>query len=150
MIDITNKKETKRLAIASAAIYAGKNTIAKVKTGRLVKGDALITAKTAAILAVKKTQNLIPMCHPVKTNFIGINYKFNNDSIQIYCCVRGSDKTGFEMEALTGVSICALTIYDMAKSIDNKMVISDIRLIKKSGGKRDFSLKNNDLLTTIL
>lgn len=135
MIDITNKKETKRSAVALAVIYAKPNTITKIKTGDLAKGDALTTAKIAALLAVKKTSSLIPMCHSVKISFIGIDYKINKDSIQICSEVRGCDKTGFEMEALTGVSVCALTIYDMAKNIDKAMVISDIKLIKKTGGK---------------
>ena len=135
MIDITFKKNTHRMAIAEATIFAKGSTIKKIKQNRIPKGDVFTVAKVAGLAAVKNTVNLIPMCHPTKITFISFDHKIKENSIKIKCCVKGIDKTGFEMEALTGATIYALTIYDMCKMFDKEMIISDIKLFKKSGGK---------------
>lgn len=141
MIDISNKKITKRLAIAKAVILIKKEIIQKIKNNKIPKGDVLNTAKIAGILAAKNTPNLIPLCHPVKLTFINIDYKLNQQSIEINCTVKGEDKTGFEMEALVGVNIAALTIYDMCKMFDKEIVITNVELIKKTGGKSGIYLR---------
>jgi len=103
---------------------------------KIVKGDVLGVARVAGIMAAKKTSELVPMCHPLNLNSVKIDYTNNNlDSIEITSEVKITAKTGVEMEALTAVSVCALTIYDMCKSADKSMLISDIYLVRKSGGK---------------
>ncbi|MEW6170378.1 MAG: cyclic pyranopterin monophosphate synthase MoaC [Candidatus Omnitrophota bacterium] len=137
MIDITCKKNTHRSAIAEATIFAKGSTIKKIRHNKIPKGDVFVVARVAGLMAVKNTVNLIPMCHPIKITAISFDYKINESSIKVECCVKGIDKTGFEMEALTGASIYALTIYDMCKMFDKEMIINDIKLVKKTGGKSD-------------
>jgi cyclic pyranopterin phosphate synthase len=111
-------------------------TFSLIMDKKIEKGDVLGVARVAGIMAAKKTSELIPMCHPLNLNSVKIDYEDNNqDSIEITSEVKVSGKTGVEMEALTAVSICALTIYDMCKSADRSMIISDVYLVKKSGGK---------------
>jgi len=136
MVDVGDKKITERIAIAHARVNMNRETFSLIMDKKLSKGDVLEVARVAGIMAAKKTSDLIPMCHPLNLNSVKIDYKNNNrDSIEITSEVKVSGKTGVEMEALTAVMICALTIYDMCKSADRSMAISDVHLVKKSGGK---------------
>jgi cyclic pyranopterin phosphate synthase len=136
MVDVSEKKVTERMAVAHARVTMKPETFRLIMGKRVSKGDVLGVARVAGIMAAKKTSELVPMCHPLNINLVKIDYINNNqDSIEITSEVKVSAKTGVEMEALTAVSICALTIYDMCKSVDRSMIISDIYLVKKSGGK---------------
>lgn len=136
MVDVSGKKITERIAVAHAKITMKPETLRMIMNKKVVKGDVLGVARVAGIMAAKKTSGLIPMCHPLSLNSVKIDYEDNNqDSIEITSEVKISAKTGVEMEALTAASICALTIYDMCKSADRSMIISDVYLVKKSGGK---------------
>jgi cyclic pyranopterin monophosphate synthase len=136
MVDVSNKEVTERIAVARAKVTMKPETFNLIKNKKVVKGDVLGVARVAGIMAAKKTSELIPMCHPLNINSVKIDYKNNNlDSIEITSEVKVSAKTGVEMEALTAASVCALTIYDMCKSADKSMLISDIYLVKKTGGK---------------
>ena len=137
MIDISEKNITDRIAIASGFIVLNTETIHLVKIGNLKKGDVLTVAKIAGIQASKKTSSLIPLCHNLNLNKIDIEFNIDTQENKIYCksTVNCSGKTGVEMEALTAVSIALLTIYDMCKASDKNMVISEIKLIEKHGGK---------------
>ncbi|MFH2011844.1 MAG: cyclic pyranopterin monophosphate synthase MoaC [Pseudomonadota bacterium] len=137
MVDITEKTVTKREAIASGIITMKPETFQMVASKEIKKGDVLEVAKIAGIMAAKNTCNLIPMSHPINITSVDICFHPNQaeSKIIIESKVKVVSKTGVEMEALTAVSITALTIYDMCKSIDREMVISDIKLLKKSGGK---------------
>ncbi len=136
MVDVSEKEVTERMAVAHARVTMKPETFRLIMDKRVSKGDVLGVARVAVIMAEKKTSELVPMCHPLKINSVMIDYTNNNqDSIEITSKVKVSAKTGVEMEALTAVSICALTIYDMCKSVDRSMLISDVYLVKKSGGK---------------
>ncbi len=136
MVDVSGKEITERIAVAHARVTMKPETFRLIMDKKVVKGDVLGVARVAGIMAAKKTNELIPMCHPLSINSVKIDYTNNNqDSIEITSEVKISAKTGVEMEALTAVSICALTIYDMCKSADKSMLISDVYLVKKSGGK---------------
>jgi len=137
MVDISEKQNTVRVAIASGYIKLNQETISLVEIGNLKKGDVLTVAKIAAIQASKKTSDLIPLCHNINLNGIDIEFKIANNEKKIYCqsTVRCSGNTGVEMEALTAVSVALLTIYDMCKASDKNMMISEIRLLEKHGGK---------------
>ncbi len=138
MIDTSSKYETLRYARAEARIRMAESTAEAVKRGEVPKGNVLDIARAAAILAAKKTAELIPFCHPLPLDFVGIEYEIKNVEIVIRSEVRSVSKTGVEMEALTAVSVCALTIYDMLKPIDKELVIEGILLLEKRGGKSDF------------
>ncbi len=135
MVEVSHKEDTKRIALARGKIRMKKETIEKVKEGLIKKGDVLSVAQVAGIMGAKKTSDLIPMCHNL--NLTGVDIRFNilEDSIEVEAEVKTIGKTGVEMEALTAISITCLTIYDMCKAIDKDMVIEDIKLIKKTGGK---------------
>ncbi len=136
MVDVSEKKVTERIAVAHARVTMKPETFRLIMDKKVSKGDVLGVARVAGIMAAKKTNELIPMCHPLNINSVKVDYTNNNkDSIEITSEVKVSGKTGVEMEALTAVSICALTIYDMCKSADRSMLISDVYLVKKSGGK---------------
>ncbi|MCX6008262.1 MAG: cyclic pyranopterin monophosphate synthase MoaC [Chloroflexi bacterium] len=137
MIDVTGKKETARLALAKGRINMNKDTLSLVKNNKIPKGDVLATAQTAGIMAAKKTPDLIPLCHPLLLSSVIIEFNLDSEAgaIEITATVKGEGKTGFEMEALTAVSMAALTIYDMCKMFDKRMTITDIHLVKKTGGK---------------
>lgn len=137
MIDVTEKKETKRVAITSGKITMNLETYNKVKEGTIEKGDVLGVARVAGIMAAKKTSDLIPMCHPLFLTGVEVEFDFLDEdlTIQARVIVKTFGKTGVEMEALTGVSTALLTIYDMCKAMDKTMLISDIKLCKKTGGK---------------
>lgn len=143
MVDVSEKDETKRVAVARGYIKMAKETIQAVTEGRIKKGDVLSVAQVGGICGAKKTWDLIPMCHNILLTGADINFEIEEDRIWIEAAVKTTGKTGVEMEALTAVTIAALTIYDMCKAIDKHMLIGDIKLISKTGGKSDFLLKNN-------
>lgn len=137
MVDVTDKKETKRVAIATGKVNVSKETLELIKEGKIGKGDVLGVARVAGIMGIKRTSDLIPMCHPIMINGCSINFEIDdeNNSIIIEGMAKISEKTGVEMEALTGVTIAALTIYDMCKAVDKRITISDVHLKSKTGGK---------------
>jgi cyclic pyranopterin phosphate synthase len=137
MVDVTAKKPTARTATAQGFISMTHETFSAILDQTLKKGNVLETARIAGIMAAKKTSSLIPMCHPLNITHVQIDFfpDPDNNAIRIEAVVRIIDQTGVEMEALTAVSIAALTIYDMCKSHDKKMTISEICLLKKTGGK---------------
>ncbi len=140
MVNVTNKKVTQRKATAKATMFLGTEIIAQFSNDELItkKGPVFQTAIIAGIQAVKKTSELIPMCHPLLINGVDIDINIiDNEHIEILCTVSIEGKTGVEMEALTGANITALTVYDMCKAISQKMVIKDVMLLEKSGGKSD-------------
>ena len=137
MVDVSSKAPTDRIAVAQAMVSMTVETFAKIVNNTVRKGNVFETARIAGIMAAKKTPELIPLCHPLNIQHIQIDFLPNeqNHLIGVYATVRALDQTGVEMEAMTAVSAAALTIYDMCKSYDKAMIISDICLIKKSGGK---------------
>ncbi|WBW99745.1 cyclic pyranopterin monophosphate synthase MoaC [Oceanirhabdus sp. W0125-5] len=137
MVDVSEKSETKREAVASAKIYMKKETLERIKEGTMKKGDVLSVAQVGGIMGAKKTSDIIPMCHPIMISGcdISFNLDFENNKVDIIATTKTIGQTGIEMEALSAVSIAALTIYDMCKAIDKEMIISDIKLLKKTGGK---------------
>ena len=142
MIDVTQKKETERQAVAKGKVQMKPATLGLIRKGELEKGDVLAVAKTAGIMAAKETHRLIPLCHPLHLTHIAVEFHMpeNGNSIEITASAKGIGKTGFEMEALVAVSVSALTIYDMCKAVDRSMTIGEIRLIRKSGGKSELYL----------
>ena len=140
MVNVGGKKVTIRKATAKASMFLGAEIISHFENKELTtkKGPVFQTAIIAGIQAVKKTSELIPMCHPLLINGVDIDIEIiDNEHIEILCTVAIEGKTGVEMEALTGVNIAALTVYDMCKSISQKMVIKEVKLVEKSGGKSD-------------
>jgi cyclic pyranopterin phosphate synthase len=137
MIDVTQKKETQRQAVAKGKIQMKPATLGLIRKGELEKGDVLAIAKTAGIMAAKETHRLIPLCHPLQLTHIAVEFHLpgNGNSVEITASAKGIGKTGFEMEALVAVSVSALTIYDMCKAVDRSMTIGEIHLVRKSGGK---------------
>lgn len=135
MVEVGDKEVTKRIATASGKIIMKKETLDRIKEGQIKKGDVLSVSEIAGIMGAKQTSNLIPMCHNIFLSGANIDFNFIEDGVQVQATVKTEGKTGVEMEALTAVSIACLTIYDMCKAIDKDMIINDIKLIKKSGGK---------------
>lgn len=137
MVDVTEKNITERQAIATGKIFVNDETYKRIIEGNMAKGDVLAVARVAGIMATKKTSDLIPMCHPLMLTKSKIDFEFNDEekSIIAISLVKLAGKTGVEMEALMGVNVALLTIYDMCKAIDKNMVISDIHLVEKLGGK---------------
>ena len=137
MVDVTAKEITEREAVAKGSIFMKKDTLKAVLANENKKGDVLGTAKIAGIMAAKKVGDLIPLCHPLNIDSVDILFEpiRKTNCIDITAIAKASGKTGVEMEALAAVSVAALTIYDMCKAMDKGMIISDIRLIKKTGGK---------------
>ena len=137
MVDVSQKNETERTAIACSSISISKETLECIKNNTVGKGDVLGVARVAGIMAAKKTSDLIPMCHPLMITKCNIDYEIDEikGNIKILATVKVIGKTGVEMEALTAATVCALTIYDMCKAMDKKMVIENTFLLKKTGGK---------------
>lgn len=137
MVDVSEKQVTARTAVARGEIRMKPQTLSMVKDKALAKGDVLAVAQVAAIMGAKKTSDIIPMCHPLLLSGIDVSFTINEheSKIEIQAEVKNSGQTGVEMEALTAVSVAALTIYDMCKAVEKDMVISNICLLKKSGGK---------------
>ncbi len=137
MVDVNPKPITTREAKAKGRLVMQASTLGLLKKGELPKGDALSAARVAGIMAAKKTHHLIPLCHPLIIDNVDVDFALDekDSAVDITAVVKGSGKTGFEMEALTAVAISALTIYDMCKTVDQSLRLENIRLIKKSGGK---------------
>ena len=137
MVDVSDKEVTQRIAVAKGSIQMSREAFDAVKNGTAGKGDVLGVARVAGIMAAKRTPELIPLCHPLMLTKVSVDFKPNEQelSVDATCTAKLNGKTGVEMEALTGVSVALLTIYDMCKAIDKGMVISDIYLVEKSGGK---------------
>lgn len=135
MVDVGAKAETQRLAIASGQIAMSAQALAAIREGDAPKGDVLGTARIAGIMAAKRTGELIPLCHPLGLEAVTIDFTFEESAIRATASASLTGKTGVEMEAMVAVSTALLTIYDMAKAIDKGMVISEVRLIEKRGGK---------------
>ncbi|MDB2676544.1 cyclic pyranopterin monophosphate synthase MoaC [Amylibacter sp.] len=137
MVDVSSKKITSRIAVAKASIIMNSDTLGIIMNGSAKKGDVLGIARTAGIMAAKKTSELIPLCHPLPiTNVnIDLNIEPSKNSVEIAATVKTTGQTGVEMEALTAANITALTIYDMVKAVDKTMKITDIRVTLKDGGK---------------
>jgi len=137
MVDVTEKKPTVRVAVAEGTVSMKPETFRMIRDQKVKKGNVLETARIAGIMAAKKTSELIPMCHPLSLTHVQIDFKpeETNSRIRIEASVRTIDQTGVEMEALTAVSVAALTVYDMCKSYDREMTVSSIQLLEKSGGK---------------
>ena len=137
MVDVSEKQVTSRIAMARGSIHMRPETLALIRGGKVEKGDVFSVARVAGIMAAKKTSELVPMCHPLSITSVQIDLSAEDDPtrVEIQASVRVSGKTGVEMEALTAVSVAALTIYDMCKAVDREMTIGEIRLVEKSGGK---------------
>lgn len=136
MVDVSDKAETARMAIARGKITVKPETFERIRSGLIAKGDVLAVAQVAGIMAAKQTSQIIPMCHPLMIT--GAKLSFNlvePNEVNIEAIVKVNGKTGIEMEALTAVSVAALTIYDMCKAMDKTMIIGDIYLVEKAGGK---------------
>ena len=135
MVDVTAKPDTVREAVAEGQITMSVTALDAVKAGSAKKGDVLATARIAGIMAAKKTSELIPLCHPLMLSKVSVDFTFEDNDIRCTALVRLTGQTGVEMEAMTAVSVALLAIYDMAKALDKAMVIGEIRLLTKTGGK---------------
>jgi len=135
MVDVTAKEATRRTAIAAGTLQTSARVVELISTGGLPKGDALATARVAGILAAKRTSDLIPLCHQLALTGVDVDFTVEESEIEITATVRSTDRTGVEMEALTAVSVAALTLYDMIKAVDPGARIDDIRVLRKEGGK---------------
>jgi cyclic pyranopterin phosphate synthase len=137
MVDVTEKQPSRRTAVAQAKIYMTAETFQRIVSGSVSKGNVLEAARIAGVMAAKKTADLIPMCHPLNLTHVQVDFfpDVTNHVMRIEATARIVDQTGIEMEALTAVSVAALTIYDMCKAVDKTMTITDICLLKKTGGK---------------
>jgi cyclic pyranopterin phosphate synthase len=138
MVDISDKAETRRLAVAEGFVRMQPATLGVIERREVAKGDVLTVAKVAGILAAKSTASLIPMCHPLLLTDVTVDLETRPDGVSIRSSVSTVGRTGAEMEALTAVSVAALTVYDMCKAVDKEMVLTEIRLIRKEGGKSDY------------
>lgn len=135
MVDVTGKDTTKRTAVAAGRLRTRADVVELIATGGLPKGDALATARVAGILAAKRTSDLIPLCHQLALTGVDVDFEIGEAEVDITATVRSTDRTGVEMEALTAVSVAALTLYDMLKAVDPAASIDDIRVLRKEGGK---------------
>ena len=137
MVDVSEKPETERIATAKGCVTMAQETMALIVAGQVKKGDVLSVAQLAGIMGAKRTPDLIPLCHPLNLSSVNVDLTCdpNRNAVDITARCKLTGKTGVEMEALTAVSVAALTIYDMCKAVDREMRISDIRLVQKSGGK---------------
>ncbi len=137
MVDVSDKAPTRRLAVARGRIHVGPAVMEAVQKGTAAKGDVLGVARIGGIMAAKRTAELIPLCHPLGLNNCTVEFELHPEegTIEAVCSAKVSGKTGVEMEALTGVSVALLTIYDMCKAIDKTMSIGEIHLVRKEGGK---------------
>ena len=137
MVDVTQKQDTERLAMAKGKIRMKPETVELIHRGEIPKGDVLTLAQAAGIMAAKETSHLIPLCHPLLLTNVSVEFAIpeSGDFVEITATTKGIGKTGFEMEALVAVAVSALTIYDMCKPVDKSMIIEGIHLARKSGGK---------------
>jgi len=148
MVDVGQKEDTQREAIARGTIYMQQETLTRILNQEIEKGNVFAVARVAGIMAAKQTSSLIPMCHPLMLTGIDVYFtpQVENNAVEIEARVRTVGKTGVEMEALTAVSVAALTIYDMCKAIDRWMVIDHIRLVKKTGGKSGTVVREGEIV----
>lgn len=146
MVDVSDKSDTVRVAVAQAVVFMQPATLAAIKEGRIKKGDVLGVAQVAGVMGAKQTSNLIPMCHPLMMSSVDIQFTLDEEKscIVIKCQVKTTGKTGVEMEAITGAGIAAMTIYDMSKAIDRWMEIKEIKLLEKLGGKSGHVIRENN------
>ena len=135
MVDVTDKAETTRTAVAEGRVRMHRETAELIRTGGMAKGDVLAVAQVAGIMAAKRTPDIIPMCHSLRLTGVDITFTLEEEAVRIRATVRCKGETGVEMEALTAVSAAALTIYDMCKAVQKDMEIGEIRLCRKTGGK---------------
>ena len=137
MVDVSEKSETTRVAVAAGRVKVNAETFALIKSGGMKKGDVLGTAQIAGIMGAKRTPDIIPMCHPIMISGVDIEFNLNEEdlAVEITATAKCTGVTGVEMEVLTAVSVAALTVYDMCKAVQKDMEITDICLLKKSGGK---------------
>ena len=135
MVDIGGKAPSQRIAIAAGRITMSSAALAAIRSGDAPKGDVLAAARIAGIMAAKKTAELIPLCHPLALDAVTLDFAFETSAIHATAAVSLTGKTGVEMEALTAVSVALLTIYDMAKALDKAMMIGDVKVLEKRGGK---------------
>ena len=137
MVDVSEKQVTSRVAIASGRVSMRAETLELIKSGMAKKGDVIATARIAGIMAAKRTHELIPLCHPLAIAKVTVDMAINepDNAVDVTASVKVEGKTGVEMEALTAVSVACLTVYDMVKAVDRGIVISDVKLIEKQGGK---------------
>jgi cyclic pyranopterin phosphate synthase len=135
MVDVGGKAETRRVAVASGRIRMAAGALAAIRDGDVPKGDVIAAARIGGIMAAKKTAELIPLCHPLALDAVTVDFAFEDGALRATATASLSGRTGVEMEAMTAVSVALLTIYDMAKAIDKAMVIENVRLIEKRGGK---------------
>lgn len=143
MVDVNDKKDTERMAIAQGEVVMQPETLRLIQEGKISKGDVLAVAQVAGIMAAKQTSQVIPMCHPLMLTSVDLNFaiKENENKIIIRSKVKTMGKTGVEMEALTAVAAASLTIYDMCKAVDRGMAIESIYLLEKTGGKSGYFLR---------
>lgn len=135
MVDVSDKQDTAREALATGKIYMSKECFEMVANKSMEKGDVLSVARIAGIMGAKKTSELVPLCHMINLTKVEVEFELNDCNITVFCRVKTVGKTGVEMEALTGVQIALLTIYDMCKAVDKNMHMEDIHLCEKTGGK---------------
>ncbi len=135
MVDVTDKTSTRRTAVAAGSLRTSAHVVELITAGGLAKGDAIATARVAGILAAKRTSDLIPLCHHLALTGVDIEFSIGQTDIDITATVRSTDRTGVEMEALTAVSVAALTLYDMIKAVDPAARIDDVRVMRKEGGR---------------
>lgn len=151
MVDVTGKDSTERVASAQAKVYLKPETLEKIQRGKIAKGDVLAVAQVAGVMGAKRTPDLIPMCHPLLLTSVDISFKEDPQpdrdgrcAITITATVKTTGQTGVEMEAMTAVSVAALTMYDMCKAVDRSMSFSDICLLSKAGGKSGAYRRNDE------
>lgn len=135
MVDVGGKEQTHRVAIACGAIRMDAATLVAIRDGDTPKGDVLAAARIAGIMAAKRTGELIPLCHPLALDAVAVNFSYTDRGVECTATASLTGRTGVEMEAMTAVSVALLTVYDMAKALDKGMIIENIRLIEKRGGK---------------
>ncbi len=144
MVDVTHKTTTEREAVASCNVHMTDSTVARLREGKLDKGDALEVARIAGIMAAKRTSDLIPLCHPIPIAAVDISFEEVSTGLAIRATVKTTARTGVEMEALTAVTIAALTVYDMVKGTERGVEVSDVRLLRKSGGRSGTWQRHDD------
>jgi cyclic pyranopterin phosphate synthase len=143
MVDVSGKAVTARTATAAGRVLLSEAAVGALRSGSLPKGDALAVARIAGIQAAKRTPDLIPLCHPLAISAVDVEVEVTDDGVEIVATVKTTDRTGVEMEALTAVSVAGLAVVDMVKAVDRAAVISDVRVLAKSGGRRgDWTRKN--------
>jgi cyclic pyranopterin phosphate synthase len=135
MVDVSAKDVTRRTAVAAGTLHTRADVVTMITSGGLPKGDALATARVAGIMAAKRTSDLIPLCHQLALTGVDVEFGIGEAHVDVTATVRSTDRTGVEMEALTAVSVAALTLYDMIKAVDRAARIDDIRVLHKAGGK---------------